>query len=70
MAGKANLWSKTVRELTRTELRELKQRMLCEKGEALSYGEMANIDESISDEQVFAEYEGVKFGPEDFFCNL
>ena len=42
----------TVHELTREQLIELKQHMLCEQGSP-SYGELADADELVSDETVF-----------------
>ena len=44
----------TVHELTREQLIELKQHMLCEQGSP-SYGELADADELVSDEAAFAE---------------
>lgn len=41
----------TVHELSRDQLIELKQHMLCEQGSP-SYGELADADELISDEKV------------------
>lgn len=62
-----------VRELSREELTELKcnyyQDMKAQEGEGVSYGELAEIDELVSDEEVFAEYDGTAFVKDDFFCN-
>ena len=57
----------TVHELTREQLIELKQHMLCEQGTP-SYGELADADELISDEAVFAEFDVTDFTEDDFFC--
>lgn len=57
----------TVHELTREQLIELKQDMLCEQGSP-SYGELADADELVSDETVFAEFDATKFSEDDFFC--
>lgn len=63
----------TVRELSREELVELKQRYYTEKldrlGESPSYGELADIDELVTDEEVYEEYGDVDFVPDDFFTN-
>ena len=63
----------TVNELTREELRELKSRHYTEKldsrGESPSYAELANIDNLITDAEIMAEYAGVNFVKDDFFCN-
>lgn len=62
-----------VTELSRDELIELKQRYYTEKldtvGESPSYGELADIDELVTDEEVYAEYDDVDFVPDDFFTN-
>lgn len=65
----------TVRELTREELQELKVHMLDEflqeeENRNISYGEIADIDELVTDESVFKEYEHVSFVKDDFFCNI
>lgn len=57
----------TVHELTREQLIELKQHMLCEQGSP-SYGELADADELVSDETAFAEYDTTEFSEDDFFC--
>lgn len=63
---------KDVKELNRDQLVELKQAMLCERmdqhGECPSYGELAEVDETISDEEVYIFYAGFIFSPDDFFC--
>lgn len=65
----------TVRELTREELQELKVHMLDEflqeeENRNISYGEIADIDELVTDEEVFKEYENTSFVKDDFFCNI
>lgn len=55
-----------VQELTRDQLTELKQRYLCENGNP-SWGDMAEPDEVVSDETIFAEFEGIDFTEDDFF---
>lgn len=62
-----------VRELTRDQLVELKGNFLCEIadrriGESPSYYELANADSIVTDEDVFAFYDGIDFVPEDFSC--
>lgn len=60
----------TVRELSREQLDELKQnhltRKMDEAGESPSYGELAEASEKISDEEIFDEYDGTEFSPDDF----
>ena len=63
-----------VTELSRDELIELKQRYLMEKRDEAhedepSYGELASVDELISDDEVFAEFDYIDFEKDDFFCN-
>lgn len=60
----------TVRELSDDQLAELKQRMADEEiyeveGRNASYGELAAA-ESIPDEKVFEQYDGVDFSNDDF----
>lgn len=63
-----------VRDLTYDQLSELKQSFLfdrmVENGNWPSYGELANADETITDEAVFAAYEGTVFSPDDFCCSV
>lgn len=61
---------KTVRDLSRDELSELKQSYACEKikGGNISYWELID-SENIPDEVIFEHYSGVCFSEDDFFCN-
>ena len=63
----------TVYELDRDQLTELKQnyytQLLDERGESPSYGELADIDDYVSDEEIFDEYAGTDFVPDDFACS-
>ena len=59
---------RSVKELTKDELDELKQVYVCETVKNPSYGELADSTD-IPDEEIFAHYADVQFGPEDFFCN-
>jgi len=61
---------KSVYDLTREELIELKERYYCEENYNISYGELANIDEIVSDEEILSEYDGYAFSNDDFFCNM
>lgn len=58
----------SVKELSREQLIELKTRFYIENNESVSYGELANIDELVSDEEVFNEYDSITFCNDDFFC--
>lgn len=62
-----------VRDLTRDQLDELKQRMICdrneEKGEGTSWGELASAGDLISDAEAFEEFGDIDFSDDDFFCS-
>lgn len=60
---------RSVRELTRNELDELKQAYVTESVGNPSYGELAD-SVNIPDAVIYAKYAGISFGPEDFFCSL
>lgn len=66
---------KTVTDLTRDELTELKGFYLTElvnegEIEEPSWWDLANIDEIVSDEIVFEYYHDILFTEDDFFCNM
>lgn len=60
-----------VTELNREQLNELKQSLATlikdEQGQDVSYEELANATETISDKEVFEYYEGIEFTEDDFF---
>lgn len=58
----------SIKELTREQLIELKQRYYTERNENVSYGELADIDNLVSDNEIFEEYGDITFVEEDFFC--
>ena len=70
-----------VRELSKDQMHELKERYLmklADEGsfaEVLdvdynepSYSDLANADEIVPDDVIFREYDSVYFVPDDFFC--
>ena len=59
-----------VSELGRTQLIELKERYYISKNENVSYGELANIDNIITDKEIFEQYEGIEFVEDDFFSKF
>lgn len=63
----------TFDELSKEQLVELKQRILVERndqrGEGTSYGELADADELVSDEDLKDWYGGTVFSPDDFTCS-
>ena len=60
----------TIKELNRDQLAQVKQRYYmekqAEKGEGVSYGELMQIDELVTDAEIFNEYSGVCFSPDEF----
>ena len=63
----------SIRDLNREQLAEVKGNYLADKimreeKRGISYGELANADTIVSDEEVFGEYEGTVFSPDDFCC--
>lgn len=56
----------SVYELSKNQLIELKQNYLCEVQKNVSYGELCDADNIISDEEIFSEYGNVKFSKDDF----
>lgn len=66
-----NQYHRTVNELTRAELTELKQSYYKrKKGRELSASELANIDNIIGDAFIKNLYSHLTFVNEDFFCNF
>ncbi len=60
----------TINELTREQLMQVKQNYYTQKqaeaGQGVSYGELATINELVTDAEIYAAYEGVTFTPDDF----
>ena len=61
----------TVYDLNRDQLIELKQRYLMDTSADgnVSYDEMADADELVSDEEIFKASRHLEFVPDDFFCS-
>lgn len=55
----------TVKELNREQLTILKGHYLSKDGD-ISYGELFEADDLVSDETIFKEFEGFDFVEEDF----
>lgn len=60
----------TIKELSREQLIELKQHYYCERNENVSYGELADIDNLVTDEELEKEYGHITFVKDDFFCSV
>lgn len=58
----------SVKELSKEQLNELKCSYYCERNKSVSYGELANIDNLVTDNEVFNYYNGTDFVNDDFFC--
>ncbi len=62
----------SINELTRDQIIQLKSAYYTESlykmGEEPSYGELAEIDDLVSDEQIYAEYGHISFTEDDFGC--
>lgn len=60
----------TFAELNEDQRIQLKQHILVDRNEAMGkgtfYGELADADELVSDEDLEAEYGGTEFSPDDF----
>ena len=56
----------SVYELNKNQLIELKQNYLCEVQENVSYGELCDADNIVSDEEIFQVYSCMDFSSEDF----
>lgn len=60
-------------DLTKDQRTEAKQQLLCERLEKTenrtpSYGELADVDEAVSDKEAEEAYAGTWFVPDDFIC--
>ena len=60
----------SVEELNKQQLEELKCRYYIDNiNPCVSYGELADIDELVSDEEVYEYYGGTMFVNDDFSCS-
>ena len=55
-----------ITELSREQLRQVKQNYYCMKHNNASYNELAFIDDYVTDSEVFEEYENTNFVEGDF----
>lgn len=56
-----------LKELNKNQIEQLKQRYYCDRNKNVSYGELIDIDELVSDEEIEEEYGATFFVEEDFF---
>ena len=59
----------TTHELNREQMTELKGKYLCETQDSVSYGELADADEIVSDQTIHEHYAGIYFVDDDFTCS-
>ena len=57
----------TLKELSEEQKLELKQAFLT-RDRDVSFGELADADELVTDEELEKEYGGTEFTQDDFFC--
>ena len=57
----------TIQHLNREQIRQLKQAMLTEQSDTVSYGELLHADQLISDAEVTLRFYGTEFTKDDFF---
>lgn len=55
-------------ELTKSQKEELKQALLVEREESVSFGELCDCDRLVTDEELEAKWGGTTFTEDDFFC--
>ena len=63
---------KTLNELSAEQISELKQYYLCNvkyEDQGVSWGMLANADNTVSMEELEEEYGHVSFTDDDFFCS-
>ena len=56
----------TIFELNEDQKRQLKTDLYCQENHSVSWGELANIDELVSDEQLYETFGSVDFVEDDF----
>lgn len=55
-----------IKELNREQLEQLKQHYYMEKQESVSWEELININDYVSDEEIIQAYSGISFVEDDF----
>lgn len=55
-----------LKDLSKEQIIRLKQNLYCERNENVSYGELADIDNLVSNEEIEKEYGDILFVEEDF----
>lgn len=60
----------TVRDLSRDQLTELKERWYTDVNSNVSLDEIVRINELVSDEEIIEVCEHIMFVQDDFFCSM
>lgn len=60
----------TVRDLSRDQLTELKERWYTDVNSNVSLDEIVSMNELVSDEEIIEVYEHITFTQDDFFCSM
>jgi hypothetical protein len=60
----------SIYDLNEEQLREVKERYYMEHNVNVSWGELANIEELVTMEEVVEEYGHITFVDDDFFCSM
>ena len=56
----------SIKELNKEQLEQVKEHYYCENNERVSWGELACINDLVSDEEIFEAYKDYIFTEEDF----
>ena len=56
-----------LKDLSKEQIIQLKQKLYCERNENVSYGELADINNLVSNEEIEKEYNDISFVEEDFY---
>lgn len=58
-----------LKDLNKEQKHELREKILCDRDERVTLGELLDADALVSDEELEAEFGGISFVPDDFFCS-
>jgi hypothetical protein len=59
-----------IKQLNKEQLTELKQSYYTQKNDNVSYYELSIINDIVSDEKIFKEYNHIEFTEDDFSCSM
>ena len=58
----------SVYDLSKEQLAELKQAIMCQSSMEPMWNELCNPDDFVSDKEVYDAFAGVTFSKDDFYC--